>query len=479
MECDLLIKNGRVIDPLNNMDEITDVAIVNDKVTSVGKNLNQNLSRLVISADNLLVIPGVVDSHAHVARPNSKGAGFRMLVKTGVTTAVDFEGPIEVINREISLYSCGLNVAVLEGIKPGNGFSGINAPHHEIVDKTNQALNDGAIGIKLLGGHYPLSPDTTADLIETAASENAYVAFHVGTTETGSNILGLEEAICLANGNPLHIAHVNAYCRGLIEDPLQEIYRAMHALNQADNVVSESHLAPFNGCSGFVGTDGLPESHVTRRCLETFGYSVNHKGIEQAILDSCAGVYALVDDEMQLLWEKDAREKWLEENTRVGLSFSVNNRVSALVSANHKNSKGTFTVEAISSDGGAIPRNYILTYGMHLVKFGALSLNDLVKKTSYNPAQLFGFVNKGHLSPGADADIALVDANTGEAKTTIIGGKVAMAGGIPIAGIGRVLTTERGAPYLKNKQVPHEIIDLEQSTYFNKQLKDESGKRNF
>ncbi len=466
MKYDLLIKGGHVVDPANNVDDIADVAVLEGKIVEVGPELDCGAARQVVFAERLVVMPGVVDSHTHVARPHARGAGFRMLVKAGVTTAVDFEGPMEVITDEIVQYGCGLNVAVLEGIRPGVGVSRVDAPHKEVVERVNNSLDIGAIGVKLLGGHYPLTPQTTADVIEIAAKEEAYTAFHTGTTETGSNILGMEEAIRLAAGRPLHIAHINAYCRGLVEHPLKELLRAIEVLKGAQNIVSESHLAPFNGCSGSIGEDDLPDSHVTRSCLETFGYPVNRKGLEQAINNGLAAVYARVGGEVEYLWKKRAHKRWLKENTRIGTSFPVNLRLSAMTCAMEKDEKGEFVVDAISSDGGAIPRNFILSYGVHLVHFGALTLSDLVLKSSYNPARLFGFVNKGHLSTGADADVIIMNPLDGEVKTTIIAGSVSMAGGIPINRPGCVLTTERGAPALQKQEVPHEVIDLKESTYF-------------
>jgi len=40
---------------------------------------------------------------------------------------------------------------------------------------------------------------------------------------------------------------------------------------------------------------------------------------------------------------------------------------------------------------------------------GRLSLRDVVRRTAYNPARIFGFPQKGRLEVGADADLVLVD----------------------------------------------------------------------
>ena len=55
--------------------------------------------------------------------------------------------------------------------------------------------------------------------------------------------------------------------------------------------------------------------------------------------------------------------------------------------AQAKRPDGTFVVDAISTDGGCIPRNVTLSVGLSLVKFGALTLSEFVVKTSVNPAR--------------------------------------------------------------------------------------------
>ena len=91
------------------------------------------------------------------------------------------------------------------------------------------------------------------------------------------------------------------------------------------------------------------------------------------MLDGYAGVYALVGSEMKYLFGEEAVRRWKEEKTVIGTCFPVNLRYSALVCAMEKDNSGEFVVDAISSDGGAIPRNFILSYGILLIKFGGLT----------------------------------------------------------------------------------------------------------
>ncbi len=64
---DLLIKNGRVIDPANGLDEITDVAIARGRIARVGK-VSAKTKR-TIDAAGRIVCPGLIDLHVHCREP--------------------------------------------------------------------------------------------------------------------------------------------------------------------------------------------------------------------------------------------------------------------------------------------------------------------------------------------------------------------------------------------------------------------------
>jgi len=61
-----------------------------------------------------------------------------------------------------------------------------------------------------------------------------------------------------------------------------------------------------------------------------------------------------------------------------------------------------------------------------LVKMQYMSLEDLVRKTSVNPARMLGLTSKGSLSQGKDADITAPDLEAFTASTAIAGGRVIM-----------------------------------------------------
>lgn len=62
----LLLKNGHLIDPLNKIDGKMDVAISNGKIAAVEPDINPALAQKVVDLAGLIVTPGIIDIHVHV-----------------------------------------------------------------------------------------------------------------------------------------------------------------------------------------------------------------------------------------------------------------------------------------------------------------------------------------------------------------------------------------------------------------------------
>lgn len=93
---DLLLRGGRVICPAGGLDAVADVAIRGGRIAAVGTDIVPAAADEVIDVRGKLVLPGLIDTHAHVFRHVSGRFGLdpdMVGVRSGVTTVVDQGGP--------------------------------------------------------------------------------------------------------------------------------------------------------------------------------------------------------------------------------------------------------------------------------------------------------------------------------------------------------------------------------------------------
>jgi dihydroorotase len=112
MNAELLIKNGRVIDPANGIDKKCDVLIVNGVISQVGR--VDKSAENIIDAAGKLVVPGLIDIHVHFREPGDEeeetitsgsaaavAAGFTSVVcMPNTTPPIENETDVEYIHRK-------------------------------------------------------------------------------------------------------------------------------------------------------------------------------------------------------------------------------------------------------------------------------------------------------------------------------------------------------------------------------------------
>ena len=79
-----LIKNGRMLDPKNSIDQICDLYIEGGNISQIGIDLNISADQ-IIEAKDLIVTPGLVDMHVHLREP---GFEYKETIATGTRSAV-------------------------------------------------------------------------------------------------------------------------------------------------------------------------------------------------------------------------------------------------------------------------------------------------------------------------------------------------------------------------------------------------------
>jgi len=82
---DLVILNGRVMDPETNYDAVANVGIKGGKIAVITK--KKITGKEAIDAKGLVVVPGFIDGHQHCIEPYA----YRLMVRDGRTTIMDLE----------------------------------------------------------------------------------------------------------------------------------------------------------------------------------------------------------------------------------------------------------------------------------------------------------------------------------------------------------------------------------------------------
>ncbi|MGJ5011746.1 amidohydrolase/deacetylase family metallohydrolase [Bradyrhizobium oligotrophicum] len=93
---DLLLRGGRVIDPASGIDGLRDVAIRNGRIAAVQSDILPTSAKDVIDVSGQLVLPGLIDTHAHVYQYVTGRFGMNadmVGVQSGVTSLIDQGGP--------------------------------------------------------------------------------------------------------------------------------------------------------------------------------------------------------------------------------------------------------------------------------------------------------------------------------------------------------------------------------------------------
>ena len=167
---DIVIKNGHVIDPKNNVDEILDIAIVNGKIAQVAKKIEPTNASQVVNAKGFYVTPGLIDIHVHVFAGNHLDQAYMngpnavspdgFTFRTGVTTVVDAgsagwrtfpEFKRNIIDKSQTRVLAFLNI-VGEGMRGGSYEQDVNDMDPKLTANVAKANNKEIVGIKL--AHY-------------------------------------------------------------------------------------------------------------------------------------------------------------------------------------------------------------------------------------------------------------------------------------------------------------------------------------
>ena len=377
---DLLIKNAHVVSPADGLDGMADILIRDGKIAQIGDALPQNGE--VIDAQGLTAIPGLVDMHVHLRDPgqtakediltgcNAAAAGgvTSLLCMPNTNPTVDNAETVRYILDKAKNASAKVYVAasITKGLKSA-----------EPTDlEALQAA--GAVGLSDDG-----RPVENTKLLRDAMRK---------APTLGMTVVAHCEDLFLADGGKINEGEVSAQLgiKGIpaaAEDcgTAREI-----ALAAAENV-------PVHIC------------HVSTKTSVALIRDAKRRGV-QVTAETAPHYFSLTERE---LLKRDADYRM---NPPLRTAADVHAVIHGLadgtldcIATDHAPHTAEEKADFEKSPNGSIGmETSFAAANTYLVKAGILPFAELVRKMSLNPARILG-IDAGTLSPGAPADIVLVD----------------------------------------------------------------------
>ncbi len=416
-EYEVVILNGRLIDPESRLDAIRNIGISNGTIQAISATSMRG--RTTVLATGLVVSPGFIDLHSH----GQDQENYRFKAMDGVTTALELEvgtGNADqwyaeregkaLINYGASIGHIPTRMAVMRD--PGVFLPSGDAAHkaasdseiEELKRRVEQGLKQGALGVGF-GINYTAAAShwEILEMFRVAAKHRAPCFVHMrfaGLKEPTNSIRALEEVLSATaiTGAPLHVVHISS--SGLRAAPL---------------------LLQMIGEAQSRGLD------VTTEC---YPYTATQTMIESAIYDD-GWKEALGIDYKDLQWvatgERLTEESFARYRKTGGavIGHAIPEDIARIAVAS--------PLTMIASDGGlqngkGHPRgsgSYARVLGHYVRDLKALTLMDALRKMTLMPAQRLERLapmmkNKGRIRVGADADLtvfnpqAIIDRSTFE-----------------------------------------------------------------
>ena len=394
-----LIKNGRIITAAD--DYIADIFIEGETISAIGKNLNVTADT-IIDAKGLLVMPGGIDPHVHIAMPfmgtfssDDYETGTRAALHGGTTTVIDF-------------------VLQTQGKSLQNALDDWNSR------AKGNAVGDYSFHIAVTDFNEETKKEVKHFIQEEGiTSFKTFMAYKGALMVDDRQMVGLMEEVKKQGGMVTVHATNGDMIDFLVAKHKSEGKTAplYHYLSQPEITEAEASsrfvdMIHYTGCPGYI-------VHLT--CEGALNAVRNATRRNQHLFVETCIQYLVLDAS---LYEDDFEgAKWVmspplrEKKDQTTLWAGINQGLVNVVATDHcpfmweQKLLGKNDFSKIPNGHPAIENRMELLFSEGVNK-GKISLNKYVEVACTNAAKIFGmFPKKGTIAIGSDADIVLFDPN--------------------------------------------------------------------
>jgi N-acyl-D-glutamate deacylase len=470
---DLVILNGRVMDPETKLDAVRNVGVKDGKIAVVTKKAIKGGE--TIDAKGLVVAPGFIDTHSHNV---SSPFGQRLALRDGITTPLEIEAGVYPVDEWYAHWegnaqtNFGATVSMMNireiifnpaytGAGPeffGAAIGGIMDPTEshatmkwstqvatpEQIEKLgamlDKGLSQGGLGVGHTTGYQVYGVTTRESMIaqEMAGKYGRFVGIHgrfSSQQPPTSGLLGTAEQVAAvaAHGGGLIVQHMTAQCLALSAD-CQALLDVAYA--NGHQTIAEVYAYTYGAT--IVGADYLHPDNYQKNMGHTYS----------DIIETATMTPLTKERYENLVKTAPATSVTFANATKEDLDKALAHPSSTIASDSFpyvmKSDGSPATAWDTPFDAvNGHPRG-AATFARILQQVREENLMPLmlaISKMSYMPAKFMQdngvsqMKQKGRIQAGVDADITIFDA------ATVKGNSTPAMGGLPSTGIPYVVVS--------------------------------------